>query len=69
MTEIIDAVLDLRAERLQDLVDDGTITQAQADAMLAQMKTHLEEAVTQLHEPRGGMGSGPGRGRGRGGRP
>jgi hypothetical protein len=67
--EIVDTVLALRAERLKALVDAGTITQAQADAMLAQMKTQLQERVAEPFEPRGGMnpGQGPGRGPGRGG--
>jgi hypothetical protein len=67
--EIVAAVLALRAERLKELVDAGKITQAQADAMLAEMSTHLQECVTEPFEPRGGMQPGPGRGPGRGNRP
>jgi hypothetical protein len=67
--EIVDAVLALRAEYLQDLVDAGTISQAQADAMLAQMKTQLQARVTEPFAPRGGMQPGQGRGPGRGPRP
>jgi hypothetical protein len=63
---IVDAVLALRAERLKELVAAGTITQAQADAMLAEMKTHLETRVSEPFQPGSGTcprrGSGPGRG-------
>jgi hypothetical protein len=61
---IIDAVVALRAERLKELVDAGRITQAEADAILAEMTTHLQARVAEPFEP--GSGSGPGRGMGPG---
>jgi hypothetical protein len=66
---IIDAVLAQRAERLQELVDAGKLTQAEADAMLAQMKTHLEARISEPFVPGSGTCPGRGMGPGRGNRP
>jgi hypothetical protein len=67
---VVDAALAAHAARLAAAVKDGTLTQAQADAMQAMMKTRIENGFqgTAAGAPRGfGMGGrgmmGPGAGR------
>lgn len=43
----------LKAQAIKSAVDSKWITQAQADAMLAYMKTHVAQAVTQVWTPGG----------------
>ncbi len=47
LTTIIDAFVALRAERLQQLVDNGQLTQEQADEFLAQMRSMATQHATQ----------------------
>lgn len=56
---IVDAVLAPRADHLADLVTAGTITQAQADQMLATMRAQVQAMFNQPFAPRGaGYGAG-----------
>ncbi len=65
-TAVVAEALKIRSEVLEKKVADGTITQDQADAALARMKTRVTERVEATGEPvRGGMGRGMG-GKGRG---
>ncbi|MDP2182138.1 MAG: hypothetical protein Q8K99_06180 [Actinomycetota bacterium] len=66
---VVDEALKVRADLLSERVKDGTITQDQADAALAQMETRLTERVESTDEACGaGGGFGRGGGRGAGGR-
>jgi hypothetical protein len=47
LTTIIDAFIALRAERLQQWVDNGQLTQAQADEFLTQMRSMATQHATQ----------------------
>ena len=56
---IVDAVVAPRADHLADLVTAGTITQAQADQMLATMRAQVQSMFNQPFAPRGaGNGAG-----------
>jgi hypothetical protein len=57
LDEILDVILDARAEALAQAVTDGRFTQEEVDAMLAQMKVDLLE---QLNTPRTAQGTGNG---------
>jgi hypothetical protein len=58
-TKIVDAVLALRTQALKTAVDAKRITQAQADAALANMKTQITAQISAKFSPRGyGMGLG-----------
>jgi len=70
---VIDESLKVRSDLLAAKVKAGTITQAQADAALANMKTRLSERVSATDDSCTGaggsgcgMGGGAGRGQGRG---
>ena len=52
---IVEAFLDTKAERLQEMVDAGRLTQEQADAILANARQHASERIAQPFEP----GQGP----------
>jgi len=59
LDKIVDAVVADRAERLKSAVAAGRMTQAQADAMLAQMKTNITAQLSVKFTPRGnGQGTG-----------
>ncbi len=59
LDKIVDAALADRAEFLKNAVIAGRITQAQADAVLAQMRTHITAQLSAPFSPRGyGMGLG-----------
>lgn len=60
--DVVAEALKVRKELLDQKVEDGTITQQQADAMLENMKTRLTERVTST-DARGGGRGGMGRGR------
>jgi hypothetical protein len=65
---IVEAFIATRADAIANAVEAGTLTQEQADVMLANMRAHL---TLHLSEPFTGMGMGPmggmmGRGMGRG---
>lgn len=67
---VVDEALKVRTDLLAERVKDGTITQDQADAALARMKTRLTERVESTDEAcgaGGGFGRGGGGGRGAGG--
>jgi lambda repressor-like predicted transcriptional regulator len=66
---IVEAVLTSRSDRMNQMVTSGQMTQEQADAMLAQMKTHLTEQINVqgLPQGRGGFFGGPGGHEGMGG--
>ena len=49
---IVEAVIAPRSERLSQLVTNGQLTQEQADAMLAQMKTNITERLNEAGSPR-----------------
>lgn len=55
--KIVDAFLAPRVEALNSAVEAGRLTQAQADQMLATMKTHVTEQLNEVWTP-----SGPGTG-------
>lgn len=57
---IVEAVIAPRAERLNQLVTDGQLTQEQADAMLTLMKANVTERIN-AEWPAGGFGRGMGR--------
>jgi hypothetical protein len=61
---IVEAVVTSRSDRMSQMVTSGQMTQEQADAMLAQMKTHLTEQINTQGMPqgRGGFFGGPGGG-------
>lgn len=63
VTTIVDAFLAPRVENLNAAVAAGRITQAQADQMLATMRTNVTEQVNEVWAPRG---AGPGTGAGTG---
>lgn len=68
---VVDEALKIRQQLLDAKVKDGTITQAQADAAAANMKTRLTQQVESVNTSCGagdgsGMGAGMGRGGGRG---
>jgi Arc/MetJ-type ribon-helix-helix transcriptional regulator len=42
------AILDEAEKKLDQLVDDGELTRAEADEMLARMKSHIDEIVDQV---------------------
>jgi len=50
---IVEAYLAPRAERLEQAVADGRITQEQADQMLATMQERIEERLNSTFTPRG----------------
>lgn len=50
---IVDAVIATRTDRLNELVANGQLTQEQADAMLAEMKTRVTERINQPGLPQG----------------
>ncbi len=57
--KIVEDFLAARAAALKSAVDAGRITQAQADTMLATMKTNVNTQLTSKWTPRGpGMGTG-----------
>ncbi len=57
--KIVDAFLAPRIAALQSAVEGGRLTQAQADQMLATMKTHVTEQLSEAWTPLGpGTGSG-----------
>ncbi|MCC7448502.1 MAG: hypothetical protein IT324_13865 [Anaerolineae bacterium] len=59
LDKIVDAVVADRAERLKSAVAAGRMTQAQADAWLAQVKTHVTAQLSARFTPRGnGQGMG-----------
>lgn len=59
LDKIVDAVVADRAERLKSAVAAGRMTQAQADALLAQMKTNITARLNAKFTPRGnGQGTG-----------
>ncbi len=60
LADIVDALIAPMVERIQQAVDDGRITQEQADEQIAQMEEHMLEALES-----GGMGGMPGGFRGR----
>jgi lambda repressor-like predicted transcriptional regulator len=66
---IVEAVLTSRSDRMSQMVTSGQMTQEQADAMLAQMKTHLTEQINVqgLPQGRGGFFGRPGGHEGMGG--
>lgn len=58
---IVNAVVAQREAQLKEAVSANQITQAQADALLAQIKTHVTELVTSewtFHGPGAGNGAG-----------
>ncbi|MCG8346376.1 MAG: hypothetical protein MI924_01165 [Chloroflexales bacterium] len=61
LSEIVDAFLAPRAERLASLVESGRLTQEQADTMLATMEANV---TTRLIEPWSPQGPGAGNGDG-----
>lgn len=63
LADVVAAVVGPRAERLAQSVADGTLTQEQADAMLAAMTEHMTARFEEL-----GVGYGGGCGMGGGGR-
>lgn len=65
---VVDEALKIREQALADRVEDGTITQEQADAALERMQTRLTERVQSTDSGFGGAGGGMGGGgRGAGG--
>ena len=65
--KIVTAFVDARAKVLKAAVDAKRITQAQADATLAAIKTHAQTDVTSKYTPHtNGAGRGQGRGMGQG---
>lgn len=62
--DVVSKALEIRRAGLDEAVKDGTITQEQADAAYATMKTRLADRVTSTTM---GRGNGGGMGRGRGG--
>jgi len=50
---IVDAFLAPRAEQLTEMVNNGQLTQEQADALLAMMTANVTEHLTQAWSPRG----------------
>lgn len=48
LNTIVDQMVDARAERLQDLIDDGYLTQQEADTVLNTMRSRITE---RLQEP------------------
>jgi hypothetical protein len=56
---IVDAFLAPRAERLNELVANGQLTQEQADTQLAQMKTNVTERINQPWPSQGSRWGGP----------
>jgi hypothetical protein len=61
--ELIEVVLSARREAVADAVAAGRMTQDQADQLMAQMKTHVQQQVAAPWQPRGrgfGGGRGPG---------
>ena len=65
---VVDEALKVRTTVLTAKVKSGAITQAQADAALANMKTRLTERVSSVNTSCDGTGSGLGGARGMGGR-
>lgn len=55
-SKIVDAVVALRTEALKAAVDAKRITQAQADAALAAMKTQITERISAKFTPQGPRG-------------
>lgn len=51
--DIVDVVIEARAEMLAQAVTDGRLTQAEADAKLVEMETTLVEHMSAPWEPRG----------------
>ena len=64
---VVEEALKVRATVLTAKVKSGAITQAQADAAAANMKTRLTERVDSVNTSCDGTGSGSGGGRGSGG--
>jgi hypothetical protein len=61
--KVVETILAPRQQALQQAVKDGRITQAQADAMLQQMKARIQQGVT---TPGGSLGGCGGAGTGAG---
>lgn len=65
--EVVDAALAPRAGYIAQAVADGRLSQADADAMLASMRTQITAQLNAAHVPGGqGMGRAAGRGAGAG---
>ena len=64
--EIVDVVIAARSAGIQAAVDDGRITQEQADEMLSEMADHLLDQLQQPWTPNEGYGAGRRFGRGMG---
>ncbi len=61
VSAIVDAFLAPRSERLAQMVEAGRLTQAQADQMLATMRTNVTEQINEVWQPNGyGNGNGAG---------
>lgn len=60
---IVEAMVAARTERLTEMVTNGQLTQAQADAMLAMMKANITTKLSEAWSPRGPMGGRFGGGR------
>jgi len=58
--DVVAAATDARKVALDELVADGTITQAQADEMLERMSARLSERIDSAETGRGGCGLGGG---------
>ena len=54
LDKIVDAVVADRADALKQQVTSGKLTQAQADQMLANMKTQVTKQLSEKFDPRGG---------------
>jgi len=69
LDDVVAKALDARKAILAERVADGTLSQEDADAVLAQMKDRIEDRVTDTSAcvPGAGMGAGGARGAGMGG--
>jgi len=56
---IVDEFVAERAAALEQAVNDGRITQEQADAMIEEMTEHVTEHMTEPWSPESGQGAGP----------
>ena len=52
------AILDEAEKKLDQLVEDGELTQAEADEMLARLKSHIDDLVEPRDVPGSASGSG-----------
>ena len=59
LDKIVEAMLAPRSEQLSQLVSNGVLTQEQADARLATMKTDLTARLSEQWSPGTGWGGGP----------